>query len=253
MRASVDYVLTAGQEIELLQTRDSTGTAAIDLTGNELVNTIAGNAGSNKLDGGGGIDVLQGLGGDDSYYVDTFLDKVREIAGGGTDRVLASASYTLASGQEIEQLTTTNTAGTAAINLVGNEFANKISGNAGSNVIDGGLGNDALAGLGGHDTFEFSMAPGSTNIDTIADFGATNDDIIQLSHATYMAAGPDGALEASAFHVGASATDTSQRIIYNSANGGLYYDTDGLGGAAQVQFAKLSTGLAMTNADFVIA
>ena len=40
--------------------------AAINLTGNELANTIYGNAGVNTLNGGGGNDVLLGLGGDDN-------------------------------------------------------------------------------------------------------------------------------------------------------------------------------------------
>ena len=60
-----------------------------------------------------------------------------EAAGGGSDRVLTSVSYTLTTGQEIETLSTTNNAGTGAINLTGNAFAQTITGNAGANVIDG--------------------------------------------------------------------------------------------------------------------
>ncbi|NJO32861.1 MAG: hypothetical protein HC869_06690 [Rhodospirillales bacterium] len=42
------------------------------------------------------------------------------------------------------------------------------------------------------------------------------------------------------------------RIIYDAANGNIYYDPDGVGGAAQTQFATLSAGLALGNADIFV-
>ena len=64
-----------------------------------------------------------------------------------TDNVNASVSYALAAGVAIETLRTTNAAGTTAINLTGNEFANIIIGNAGNNILNGGGGADTLNGL----------------------------------------------------------------------------------------------------------
>ncbi|MGY4329356.1 Ca2+-binding RTX toxin-like protein [Bradyrhizobium sp. LB7.2] len=171
--SSVSYTLAAGQEIERLDTTTSTaGTTAINLTGNEFGQAIIGNAGANTLDGKGGADTMQGLGGNDFYVVDNAGDKVLEAVGGGVDRVASSVSYALASGQEIERLDTTSTAGTTAINLTGNEFGQAIIGNAGANVLNGGGGADTLQGLGGSDTFVFRS--GETQGDVILDFGGHN-------------------------------------------------------------------------------
>jgi Ca2+-binding RTX toxin-like protein len=57
-------------------------------------------------------------------------------------------------------------------------------------------------------------------------------------------------LQATAFTIGAAASTAQHRIIYNQATGALFYDADGTGAGAQVQFAKLSAGLALTTASF---
>ncbi|UUZ76338.1 hypothetical protein LP414_00440 [Polaromonas sp. P1(28)-13] len=49
-------------------------------------------------------------------------------------------------------------------------------------------------------------------------------------------------LDASMFHSGAGITtagDANDHVIYNTNNGRLYYDADGAGGSAAVQFAML--------------
>jgi Ca2+-binding RTX toxin-like protein len=65
VRASVSYALAANQAVETLRTTDDGGTAAINLTGNNLVNTVVGNNGDNALNGGGGGDTLIGARGVD--------------------------------------------------------------------------------------------------------------------------------------------------------------------------------------------
>ena len=66
----MSYGLGAGVHVETLSTPGHGGTAAIDLTGNELANCAFGNAGDNRLNGGGGVDVLRGFGGNDTFLFD---------------------------------------------------------------------------------------------------------------------------------------------------------------------------------------
>jgi len=63
---------------------------------------------------------------------------------------------------------------------------------------------------------------------------------------------PGGSLDPNAFVIAASAQDASDRIIYNSATGATFYDSDGNGAGAAVQFATLSPGLALTAQDFLV-
>ena len=71
--AAVSYKLGAGVHIETLQTNGSTGTLAIQLTGNETAQTIIGNYGDNRLDGKDGADTLRGLAGDDTFVFSSKL------------------------------------------------------------------------------------------------------------------------------------------------------------------------------------
>ncbi|WP_019903589.1 M10 family metallopeptidase C-terminal domain-containing protein [Methylobacterium sp. 77] len=184
VRASVSFVLAAGQEIETLRTTNDTGTGAIDLTGNAFANKLVGNDGANVLDGGAGADSLYGKGGDDTFFVGLSSDKVFEAVGDGNDTVRASVSFVLAAGQEIEALRTTSDTGTGAIDLTGNERVNKLVGNDGANILSGGTGADSLFGRGGADTFLYKLLTDSTvagsGRDTLQDFSRTQGDRIDL-------------------------------------------------------------------------
>ncbi|MER9756475.1 calcium-binding protein [Mesorhizobium sp. M0166] len=247
---AVSHTLSAGSEIEILATTRLSGTTAINLTGNEFAQTIQGNAGVNVINGGSGADTMVGYLGNDTYYVDNAGDKVVEVAGGGTDRVLTSVSHALSAGSQIELLTTTNPSGTAAINLTGNAFAQTIQGNAGANIINGGGGADILTGNGGNDAFVFNSALGAGNIDRITDFDKLQDKI-QLDDAVF-AGLKLGGLSSDAFFAGTAAHDSSDHIIYNSSTGALSFDSDGIGGASQIQFATLSPGLSFTAGSFLV-
>ncbi len=252
VRATVDYALAANVHVEELRTDGNAGTDAINLTGNSFDQKIVGNAGNNRLDGGGGVNVLQGNAGNDTYIVRNAADQVIEKANEGYDVVRATVSYALASGVHVEELRTNSNGGTAAINLTGNGFNQKIVGNAGDNVIDGGGGQNTLTGGAGMDTFVFSTAIGAAVADVITDFLAA-DDTIRLSSAIFTGLAA-GQLAASRFKDIATGTvDSSDRILYNSSTGALFFDRDGSGGTYQpVQFAILENKAAITAADFFV-
>lgn len=104
-------------------------------------------SGDDLLDGGSGADYMAGGWGDDRYIVDNIGDQVAESAGRGTDQVLSSITYELAT--NVENLTLT---GSAAINGIGNSLNNVIVGNGAANILSGGGGNDSLDGGIGADT-----------------------------------------------------------------------------------------------------
>ena len=94
---------------------------------------------------------------------------------------------------------------------------------------------------------------GSTNVDRLTDFDVV-DDTIALHHTACPALTVTTAnvLAPPQFHVGASATTTSQRIVYNRATGALFYDADGTGSLPAVRFAIVPKGLAVTYRNFLI-
>jgi serralysin len=244
-----------------------TGASAINATGNSLANTLTGNSaanvlqgnggndtlnagdggdtlyggdGNDALDGGTGADAMVGNAGDDAYYVDNVGDTVSEGSNvGGTDTVFASVSFNLAPTGFVENLTLT---GADAINATGNNQANTLTGNSAANT---------LTGAGGADSFVFASALGGGNIDAIADFSVAADTIV-LNNAVFTGLAA-GVLAAGAFVIGSAAADADDRIIYDSGTGALYFDADGSGAGAAIQFATLATGLTLTANDFIVS
>lgn len=70
---SVSYTLQTACSIEQLRTNSDAGIASINLTGNNIDQSIIGNAGANIIDGKGGADGLWGLGGSDTFFFSTAL------------------------------------------------------------------------------------------------------------------------------------------------------------------------------------
>jgi len=252
--SSVTRALGSYQENLILS-----GTAAINGTGNTLANVLTGNSAANILNGGAGADKMSGGLGNDTYYVDNAADQVIESSDaslGGTDTVISSVTRTLGNYQENLTLS-----GTAAINGTGNALANVLTGNSAANILNGGAGNDKLYGGSGNDTlaggtgrdiFVFNTTLSTTNnMDRITDFSVV-DDTIYLENAVFTKLTATGALNAANFRIGTAALDSNDYLIYNKGTGALLYDADGSGSGAAVQIALLGTGLALTNADFIV-
>ena len=214
---------------------------------------LNGGLGEDRLNGGTGQNDMAGGGGNDVYLVSSTADTVTEGAGqGATDRVYTSVNFALAAGAQVEFLATATIAGTSAINLTGNEFANAIYGNDGANVISGKGGKDTLTGFGGPDIFVFDTVPNTaTNFDLVTDFNGVQDNIRLVKSAFAALTGAAGTtLSADQFVVGAAALDANDRIIYN--NGTLNYDSNGnLAGGVQV-IAFLSGKPALSNTDILL-
>ena len=94
------------------------------------------------------------------------------------------------------------------------------------------------------------MLNAATNVDTITDF-VVADDTVRLENSIFSGLAV-GVLNADAFHIGGAAADAEDRIIYNATTGALIFDVNGSAAGGATQFAKLATGLALTNADFVV-
>ncbi len=250
VQTSINYSLANLAAIENLATTNAAGTTNLTLWGNALANSITGNAGNNSIDGRVGNDTMTGQGGNDTYFVDSAGDVIVEFT--GTDTVRASVTYTLGAGVTVETLQAATTS--LAINLTGNELAQRVIGSNAVNIINGGAGNDTLTGYGGNDFFVFNTAlSSSTNVDTITDFNAVADTIrLENTGTNLFNALGVGTLAASRFVVGTTALDTADRIIYNKATGALFYDADGSGAGAAVQFAVIQNKVTLTAADFVV-
>jgi phospholipase/lecithinase/hemolysin len=177
-----------------------------------------------------------------SYTVNNSSTLVIEGAGGvGSDTVLASVSYALTPGSEIEVLRTTNDHGKGSINLTGNEFAQTIVGNSGANVIEGKAGADTLFGGAGNDRFVLSAdaLANAANADHIMDYAS--GDLVDMSQILKVAAGVN-VLSGGYLHV------TTSGLIQVDLDGGAnnWMTLSTVNGSSAVSVRYLSGGVATT-------
>lgn len=182
---------------------------------------INGNGGWDWLDGGGGDDTVNGGAGNDTLF-----------GGSGND--------TLNGGSLSDQLN-------------GGSGRDSLSGGSGDDFLNGGTGRDILKGGSGWDTFVFDTKLSSSNVDTIKDFNVEQDNFMLSSavfHNIWL-----GDLQDRNFYAAAGATeghDKSDRIIYDTNTGNLYYDPDGSGSQDAVRFAVVNGAPELTAQDFII-
>lgn len=169
----------------------------------------------------------------------------------------AASYYTLSSSVVTDIVGTTGNNvlnGTSVANrMYGYQGNDTLYGNAGNDTLYGGSGKDYLKGGAGQDIFVFHTAMGYSGSDIIADF-STTDDRIALDDAIYTALAK-GNLATNAFRtiVTGGGTDSTDRVIYNSDTGKIYYDADGAGTLhARYQIATVGAHMAISASDFFV-
>lgn len=249
-------------------------------TGNDTLrggagdDTLQGGKGDDVLDGGPGADILRGADGADVIIVRgaEAIDDVIDGGAGSGDvlRIEAGAALTLRGTGNIANIeiiegngaTITGDAGAnvfdfsgivsasgiAAIHtlagadtIIGTNAADAIFAGAGADLIDGRGGDDRMTGGDGNDTFRF-VATSASGHDTILDFDAKGNDVIQLLGFS----GLEGLTAVERFAAVESAT--------TFAGGGATLSLADLGGTGDVFLAGATTArLSFTAEDFVFA
>jgi Ca2+-binding RTX toxin-like protein len=272
VESSVSWTLGAGFE-----NLTFTGTAVTSGSGNSLNNVITGSAGNNWLRGlegndtvnaGAGNDTIQMSNGSGTNYGADVIDggsgiDTLDFGTAARSAVLVSLWSGSVSGGG------TDGAGTATVvnveNVNGSAFRDSITGNAaanflfgfdGNDVLDGREGNDRLEGGAGGDVYWFSTAPGSANADTIVGFVSGGEQIV-LDAGVHPSLGPNGNFAAgdARFATGAgfnSGQDSSDRVIYNTTTGQLWYDADGNGSGTAQLIATLQGAPALAATDLMV-
>ncbi|KAF0163261.1 MAG: rhizobiocin/RTX toxin and hemolysin-type calcium binding protein [Rhodocyclaceae bacterium] len=194
---TVNSSVTISQLFANVENLNLTGASNIDGIGNELANTINGNAGENFLDAGHDAlaDTLVGGLGNDTYLIYGTNDVVTEVANvsvpapgtgllpGYTDTVVyrGTAAYTLAA--NVENLMIDVSRGN--VDVTGNLLDNRMMGSSGNNKLDGAGGNDMIYGGDGNDTLiggaGNDMLDGNLGVDTLQ--GGAGDDSYVVENA----------------------------------------------------------------------
>jgi serralysin len=157
---------------DLANTLSGTNDSADTLSGGAGDDVLFGRGGNDTLIGGAGIDELSGGDGDDTFVLGADLDKIIDVGvvgqDFGNDTIVSTISRGLKDFNFIDNITLS---GTAAVDAIGNEFANVLTGNDAANALDGGAGLDTLQGGLGNDTYllggELDHVIDTGGIDTI--------------------------------------------------------------------------------------
>jgi len=225
--------------------------------------SLRGRAGEDFLQGDDGNDLIYGGDDDDEVYGGNQNDTLYGGAGedtldGGSNEDLiygGADADSLTGGGSVDKLY----GGLGDDTLDGGTNNDTVSGGAGDDVLLGNTGNDSLYGGWGRDTmtggtgldvFFFNTRPDG-NYDEITDF-IVADDTIRLDDAAFAGLATGALAAAFAANTSGLATTAAHRIVYETDTGALFFDADGNGAGARVQFAALDAGLALTAADFFV-
>jgi Ca2+-binding RTX toxin-like protein len=240
------------------------------LTGGSYNDVLAGSIGNDTLSGGSGCDTAVYFGDYTSYSASFTNNGAVQLTGiEGTDLLTGIEQINFAGAGVFKVYTgdagnNTLTADPYTLALLYGGGGNDIlTSGFGNDTLEGGAGNDRLTGGAYNDQFKFGNSNGSpfgsANTDTITDFVAGTDKIV-LGRASFSAlkSAIGGNLLAREFAIVTSdsqAQASSAKVVYNSANGNLFYNQNGSssGFGKGGQFATL-TGSPdnLSSSDFLV-
>jgi Ca2+-binding RTX toxin-like protein len=263
------------------------GDASSSNANDNAANTLTGTAGRDLFAGFGGNDTMSGGDGDDvffmwsgfalNYGVDSInggngfdvvdfsgvafspvsanISATGTLSGGG-DGGSGSATVVAIEGVIGGDFNDTLIGGGANNHFRGGAGNDRLDGSSGNDTVHGGSGVDSLRGGPGNDQFIFAEAPGAQNADTVRDFATGLDKLVldKVAHANLGATGNFAAGDAR-FFAGAGATsgqDSSDRVIYNTTTGQLFYDADGNGSGASQLIATFLNAPALSATDISV-
>jgi serralysin len=226
-----------------------------NLYGSDGVDLIVGGDGQDYVEAGDGNDTVVGGSGNDEIYVQAGDDEV--YGGTGDDWIDGGDGEDYIEG------------GFGDDTLIGHDGNDEIYGGDGNDIIDGeegddwvdgesgddtlfgGAGEDTLVGGAGVDTFVLNKNAGA---DIIDDF--MMGDKLQISASEFgggLTGSPMGSpLSSGLLVVGAAATDSIQRFVYNQGSGELFFDVDGSGSATAIKIATLSNSASLSGNSFSV-
>jgi Ca2+-binding RTX toxin-like protein len=260
---NVDDTLFGSQSAEMLN-----GLAGNDwmiaLSGND---NLFGGVDNDYLFGNQGNDTIDAGSGDDMVFAGKDQDWVMGVT--GEDILLGELGNDTIEGGEGDDYLNGNAGNDTLDGDAGNDTLHGgkdndlLNGNAGDDWLAGDLGNDTLVGGDGKDRFVYNTGTvfkmADIGSDRINDF-VSGSDHIMLSKATFAAltsvtgTGFSVASEFTTVTTNAAADVSQALIVYNRANGELFYNENGvnagLGNGAV--FATLTTRPALTANDFLL-
>jgi hypothetical protein len=176
--------------------------------------------------------------GDDIYTINADVAQeasiINEAVDGGNDTLALTGNLGVEIDLDRANTQTLNTNLVLAVinveNIIAGGGDDRLAGNGQNNTFTGGAGSD---------TFIFNNLGG---VDTITDFTVA-DDLIEFNSTVFGdLTASDNVLIASQFSTATTNPTGSTGIVYNSANGKLFYNDN--------EFAQLSVGLDLTNDNF---
>ncbi len=197
---------------------------------------IIGNANNDRLNGTDKGDRILGRGGNDTLFgfqgADTLMGE------NGSDSLFGANGNDVLDG------------GNNNDTLIGGEGGDSLTGGSGQDTLIGGSGQDTLIGGAESDTFYY---PNLNDCgDVIQDFQSRTDFLI-VSGSGFGGGLTQGSLKPSQFTLGSSASDSSDRFIYNSNNGNLFFDPDGTGSKSQLLIATFTNKPNLVNNDIFVS